>query len=526
MNVGFITDFEKDENGRINWKKNLNKKFKVVYEDIEYELYLKSRHGQNLTIEYCGKDYLIYTGNFKKGHLGRILGVCTKEFRVEVGQIFKDNKRNLIIINREYRKTKSNPNQKWYKYHCNKCGNEDWIIEGSLLKNYNCNACCTPPRKAVLGINTIWDKARWMCDLGVSEEDAKKYTYGSGKKITVKCPDCGREKKIEISNIYTSKSISCSCGGSVSYPEKIIMCLLDQIKINYRREYCITYDTSKRYDFYFELNGKKYVIEAHGGQHYDKGFSTIGGRTLQEEQENDRLKKELALNNGIDYYIELDCRESNLEWIRNSVINSELNKIFNLEKVDWLKCEEFALSNRVKEVCDYWHLHNEINNEELTTNDLAKIFNTTKTTVCSYLNKGRKLGWCEYVTIQLTAKRNIDLVKTMLYNGEYNMENLRKEVGVSRETIRDYLKKILSEEEFEKIKKYNLENGLNKKPKYKTTSVLCVNTGEVFNSITEACEKYNIKSSGNLHSCCKGKRSCCGTHPKTGEKLKWKFYNG
>ena len=56
--------------------------------------------------------------------------------------------------------------------------------------------------KAKLGVNTIWDKARWMCDLGVSEEDAKSYMPQSNKSINVTCPLCGRVKKIKISNIY------------------------------------------------------------------------------------------------------------------------------------------------------------------------------------------------------------------------------------------------------------------------------------------------------------------------------------
>ena len=35
-------------------------------------------------------------------------------------------------------------------------------------------------------LNIIWNKASWMIDLGVSEEDAKKYTINSSKKIEVK----------------------------------------------------------------------------------------------------------------------------------------------------------------------------------------------------------------------------------------------------------------------------------------------------------------------------------------------------
>ena len=49
----------------------------------------------------------------------------TIEFKVEIGQIFKDDKRDIVITNREYRKEKhgkSMVNVKYYKYTCNICG--------------------------------------------------------------------------------------------------------------------------------------------------------------------------------------------------------------------------------------------------------------------------------------------------------------------------------------------------------------------------------------------------------------------
>ena len=81
-----------------------------------------------------------------------------------------------------------------------------------------------------------------------------------------------------------------------------------------------------------------------------------------------------------------------MEYIKNSILNSELNKIFDLSKIDWLKCEEFALCNLVKSVCDYW---NDKKDWE-TTADLEKIFKVGRTTIMDYLNKGRGLGWCNY----------------------------------------------------------------------------------------------------------------------------------
>ena len=43
----------------------------------------------------------------------------------------------------------------------------------------------------------------------------------------------------------------------------------------------------------------------------------------------------MALTNGIKYYIELDCRYSKGEFIKRSIINSDLSKIYDLSQIDY-----------------------------------------------------------------------------------------------------------------------------------------------------------------------------------------------
>ena len=199
-------------------------------------------------------------------------------------------------------------------------------------------------------LNIIWYKARWMIDLmGVSEEDAKKYTYNSTKKVKIRCPVCKRTKRIALYTIYNNHSIGCPCGDGVSYPEKLMESVLIQLSIKYERQYKPNWSQNKRYDFY--LQDYNTIIEIHGKQHYEE---SIRGRTLKEEQENDKLKEELALKNGIRHYIVINCRKSELEYIRLNILDSELNKLFDLSNINWNKCEEYALKNKVKEVCDYY----------------------------------------------------------------------------------------------------------------------------------------------------------------------------
>lgn len=54
-------------------------------------------------------------------------------------------------------------------------------------------------------------------------------------------------------------------------------------------------------------------------------------------------------------------------------------------------------------------------------------------------------------------------------------------------------------------------------------AVICLNTGEVFETVTKASEWCNGSLSG-IGKVCNGKQKHSGTHPETGEKLSWKFY--
>ena len=143
---------------------------------------------------------------------------------------------------------------------------------------------------------------------------------------------------------------------------------------------------NKKYDFY--LSDYNIIIETHGEQHYEESRR---GRSLKEEQENDKLKEKLALSNGIKHYIVIDCRKSELEWIKNSILDSELGNIFDLSDIDWLKCEEFALNNLIKEICTY-----KKDNPNISILEMANIFGYERHTIGRWLKRGSLLGWCEY----------------------------------------------------------------------------------------------------------------------------------
>lgn len=390
--------------GTINWQESIGYKVKFQYDDIEGEIEILDYNIKNheISIKYLNKNnFKIKTGGFTNCKLTKLLNKRTRDFKIEIKAQFKDDKRDLIIIDREYRlrKTKTGIiNEKWYNYHCNECGYESWLVEGHLIEGNGCS-CCNG-KVAVLGINTIWDTDRWMCDLGVSEEDAKKYTYRSGKTIIPKCPNCGqvKNKPISISNIYHHHSIGCKkCSDGISYPNKVMFNILDQFNIIFQTEYSPKWCRYKfkeklrkgKYDFYFELDRKKYIIEMDGEFH--KKDNKMNGQTKEESQYIDDEKDRLAHEHGIEV-IRIDSNyESDLEYIKNNILKSKLNDLFDLSNINWLKVEEFALSNRVREACKLKY-----DDQDLTTVEIGEIMKLNYTTIQKYLKKGNKLGWCEY----------------------------------------------------------------------------------------------------------------------------------
>jgi ssDNA-binding Zn-finger/Zn-ribbon topoisomerase 1 len=278
----------------------------------------------------------------------------------------------------------------------------------------------------------------------------------------MKCPDCGFKKEIKINNLY-NKGFSCpKCGDKTPYPEKIMFSIFDQLKIDFKTQlskailkWCKDY----KYDFYFKLDDNYVLIETHGEQHY-KENRRIGARTLEEEKRNDILKKELALTNGIkeENYIVIDCRKSELEFIKQNILVSRLNELFDLSKVDWLEAEKFALSNRVKEACSYWS--NGITNSQ----EIAKIMKLARNTITKYLKKGSILNWCNYDAEEVKKK-----------NGKISSMKSRKPVVILKNNL--IIKKFESFIELERMSQrifgtkldYNMISQVcvGKKPQYK-----------------------------------------------------------
>ena len=467
MNKVFLDNLpryeQSNQKGRINWSNSIGHKVKFIYNNIEGYVTIKEYNKQThcLWIQYLSNSiYKTRTSNFIYCQLGELLGIYSNEFKYELGKEFKDNKRNITITDKFY----NEKNQKWYKYKCNKCGwDEGSMNEPNLTTGNGCPVCCTPSKKIIRGINDIHTTHLYMVKYFLDINDSYLYSYGSDKYILTKCPDCKNIRKMKISDLYVNGFSCKKCGDGISYPEKFMFSILEQLNINFETQKIFEWALKNKYDYYFKIETYTFLIETHGRQHYEKSFSTCGGRNIKEEQENDTLKEKLAKVNNISHYIVIDCRKSDKEWIKNSIINSQFSKLFDLSIIDWDECDKFASSNRIKDACILW------NNGIHSTKEIAGLMKLAYQTIVKYLKKGVEFNWCDYDP---------------------------------KETLR--LGRIKNSGHKEKI--------------------ICITTGEIFDSQKEAGNKYNIFPSG-ISNCCRNIRKYCGIHSETGEKMIWMYYD-
>lgn len=311
--------------------------------------------------------------------------------------------------------------------------------------------------KLLVGYNDCWttrpDIAVWL----KNPKDGYSHFCQSHQKVYWICPHCGTEIYKDFHNV-SKHGLSCSvCGDGVSYPERIVISMLRQLNINYTYNKPHSWSNKKRYDFY--LPDYNTIIETHGEQHYKHGFDNIAlhtserkARTLEEEQLNDAYKKELALTNGIKTYIELDCRESELNYIKNSVLDSVLNDLFDLSKVDWIQCELDTRKTFFVDVLTCWNdgLRNSV--------DIANLLNLDRHTVQKYLKVAADHNLCDY-----------------------------------------------SPEE-------GLKNGREKAYALARKRIICVETKQIFDSIQDAADIYGVTHQ-SIASVCRGERKkACGYH--------------
>jgi len=420
----------------VDWEKSVGYIVDFVYDDIESNFqileYIDGSNNQNkIIIQYKNKIASINLNNIGRMNFSKILGYKkqrTLQFKYNIGDRFKDNKRDIEILNRKivkgYNRTRPNENCKIYNCKCYNCGdNTIEITENHLNEKRGCPTCHS--KKLTVGINDIATTDSWMIKYFVNKSDTKKYTANSNTIVDMHCPFCQRNKKYMINKLYSNKKLPCQCNDSISYPEKFLMCFLEQLKIDFIYQLSSkNFSWCKNYKYDFYIPSINTIIETNGEQHYKSTSGYFGN--IEQIILNDKNKEKFAKNNGIEKYIKIDCSKSNTSYIQQSIINSDLFSILQKTEndINWELCNIYATKNIIKEVCNYKNNHPYISGAKM-----AIYFHLNPSTISRYLNKGMQLGWCVYGG----RSRCIEIFKNNKSLGVYKSAN-----ELSQKSLNDF----------------------------------------------------------------------------------------
>ena len=258
-------------------------------------------------------------------------------------------------------------------------------------------------------INTISKNFPKLIQYFENIDDAN-YSINSKKKVNVLCPCCNKVHVVPIRTIASRGNTYCDfCNDGYSYPERLMIAILDMLNIPYDYQFSPKWVGKKRYDFCIY---DKYIIELDG--ELGHGRKSFNDKSTKQSIESDKYKDKMAYIHGYKV-IRIDCGYMNtnrLEYVKNNIINSELSHIININEIDWEQCNEQALSSKIKEVIDVYL------NKTPYIDEIANIVNISARTVKYYLINCRNQGLIPNEKI-LQSNPFKDISIPVIYNMNY-----------------------------------------------------------------------------------------------------------
>ena len=222
----------------------------------------------------------------------------------------------------------------------------------NIVNSDGCPICHKRRQKKPKSVEkSLWGTHPEVAALLENPEDGYTHTYGSQCRVPFICPHCGSRKIAAITDIVHD-GFSCRMCHSTSdsYPNRFMTAMLDELGIEYIPEYNPEWAGLMRYDFYFILNHKEYIVEMDGFFHFNDSYY----RHSNHDEIKDRLAKEHDIT-----LVRINCNYESIntrfEYIKGNVIDSELSNIFDLSLIDFHMIDIYADIPYVKIAANYWN---------------------------------------------------------------------------------------------------------------------------------------------------------------------------
>ena len=365
----------------------------------------------------------------------RKLLTAAKEFKHPVGStiVLSTGKveilEHIYISNGKYR-------QKGYMYKCLQCGYISEDSETHITKSVGCSICLN--RTVKKGYNDLCTTHPEYACLLVDNSLGFRLKSTSREIVQWECPKCAH--RFDLSPLNAIKyGLSCPiCSDTRSMPERIMTALLRVVKIRF--EYQKTFDWSKSpmkngvslgkkiYDFF--LPDYNCIIETHGAQHYRENSYFVRGSLA--ESENDILKEQLAKENGISKYIVIDCSRNELEFLKQSIIDSELLSYLNIKEVDWGEVFRYSQRSITDEIVELYQ-------KGLKLKDISSILGIHTTTIRRHLLNATVMGRCDFQLMTQSKKVKMNSIIEQ-YNSNIPISQIVINLGLTRDVVVSFIR--------------------------------------------------------------------------------------
>ena len=334
-----------------------------------------------------------------------------------------------------------------------------------LCENSGCPVCSG--MQVSKGYNDIATTDPEIASWFTNKEETYIYAKYSNKKVDFSCPNCGHIVHKCINQVSSDRDIRCPiCKDGISYPNKFIFNCLLQIKNKldfldreYDPDWCkFPYKDGERRGIYDIYFG---INENQYIIEMDGGLhikdNRMSGQTVEESQYIDNQKDLLAEEHNI-HIIRIDSNYTGFDDRYEYLrTNIENSELKNILPLNLIDFDEANIKSQKSLLIEACKLWD----KGYKASEIIEKLHIHKCSVSTYLRTGQKYGLCH----NYSAKESC---------------------------IRSQGRK-----------------------------VICVNTKEIFNTIKDAEDYYNVDGIGN---CCEGKTHSAGKHKESNEKLFWLFY--
>ena len=243
----------------------------------------------------------------------------------------------------------------------------------------------------IQGENDLYTTHPELVNLLLNPEEAHTISFNSHKRTDFKCDYCGSiVRDCIVRNVFRYGLRCPICSDNMSFGEKIMANILTQLGLEFKYDKTTSWSNDRRYDFIIESHS--IIIETHGIQHYRNTPFHKDAKSFEEEIKNDEYKKQLAIDNNVSHYIVINTSKYSYDFIKQSILDSELNTLFDLSNIDWREAFISTHTSKVQEVCNLW------NSGIRSTSKISEIVGLHHTTVREYLNRCSRVGLCDYTS--------------------------------------------------------------------------------------------------------------------------------